>query len=142
MNTDFQDRLQAWIDFRETLETSQDPLQDTIDYYNKYPLVSIHTDPWTPETWPTPWELISENEYCQYCILLGICYTLQLTDRLKNANYEIHIGIDADNALSETIYLLYVNDRVIGYDTDKHIAATELPSTFKPQMSYPMPNNY
>ena len=33
----YEDRLTIWREFRNELETSADPLQDTIDFYNQAP---------------------------------------------------------------------------------------------------------
>ena len=90
----YEQRLSEWSTFRDSLEASEDPLQDVINYYNKIPTVSIQTDPYTPSTWPSPWELINENMYCDFCRVLGMCYSLQLTDRFKGTKFEIHIGIN------------------------------------------------
>ena len=30
------------------------------------------------ENWPDPWELLSENTYCEVARALGMCYTLYL----------------------------------------------------------------
>ena len=90
-NKPYEVRLSEWSSFRESLEISKDPFQDVINYYNQFPIVSIHTDPYDMKSWPDPWDLIHENEYCEYCILLGMCYTLQLTDRFSKEDFEIHI---------------------------------------------------
>lgn len=132
----YEDRLRDWANFREGLSTADDPLQEIIDYYNQIPLVSIHTDPWTPEMWPNPWELIEENEYCEYCIILGMCYTIQLCECFKNSVVEIHIGID--NTTSSDYYLLYVDNKVIGYKKDTYVHESELPNTIVIQKKYPM----
>jgi hypothetical protein len=132
----YEDRLRAWHDFRKTLETSNDPIQSVIDKYQEPPRVSLYTDPWTPSTWPSPWELIEENQYCEFCNLLGICYSLQLTDKFSQVNFEIHIGIDDKN--SSTHYLLYVDDFIIGYEDDTYIHKSKLPSTIRSQQTYPM----
>ena len=47
----YEQRLSEWSTFRDSLEASEDPLQDVINYYNKIPTVSIQTDPYTPSTW-------------------------------------------------------------------------------------------
>jgi len=72
-------RFASWIKLREHLEKSNDPLRDVSSYFLKLPRVKFYTDPYSSITWPTPWELIDENEYCEFNIILGICYTLQLT---------------------------------------------------------------
>ena len=132
----YEQRLADWSTFRQTLEDSQDPLQDVIDYYNRFPLVSIHTDPYDRNSWPDPWELIHENEYCDYCIILGMCYTLQLTDRFSEHKFEIHIGVDRDK--TSHYYLLVVGDRVLGFDRSKHISKKEAFDNFESQQVYQM----
>jgi len=87
----FEDRLSQWAEFRDNLEDYVDPIQATIDQYSKAPEVSIHTDPYDQTSWPTPWELIKENHYCAFCKLLGIAFTLQLTDSFSAEQFEIHI---------------------------------------------------
>lgn len=135
-NQTYEERLQQWSNFRESLELSSDPLQDVIDQYKFVPTVSIHTDPWSQDMWPNPWELIQENQYCDFCIVLGQCYSLQLTDRFSGSDFEIHIGID--NSKSADYYLLQINDRVIGYDKNTHVHKSDLPKTLQIQKSYPM----
>lgn len=135
-NKTYEDRLRAWNEFRNSLEKSDNPIQQAIDQYQLAPRVSIHTDPWTQEMWPSPWELVEENQYCEFCKLLGICYSLQLTDRFSHSNFEIHIGIDTQD--SNTYYLLFVDNFVIGY-ADEYILKSELPSSIRSQKQYPMP---
>jgi hypothetical protein len=133
----FEKRLQSWHDFRATLETHPDPLQHTIDAYQRVPGVSIHTDPWDQKMWPQPWELISENQYCAFCTVLGMCYSLQLTERFKQELVEIHICIDRKK--NETFYLLMIQNRVIGYDGESHISVSDLPKEIISQRVYTMP---
>ena len=57
----YEQRLLIWRELREGLEVSKDPIQDTIDFYNQAPTCLIAADPYTPSTWPDPWELIKEN---------------------------------------------------------------------------------
>jgi len=124
-NKTYEERLLVWREFRESLETSKDPIQDVIDFYNQAPTCSIAADPYTPSTWPDPWALLEENNYCSFVKILAICYTLQLTDVLSQAAYEIHIV--RDNEKSSTYYLLYVDDIVIGFHGDTHVHKSKLP---------------
>jgi hypothetical protein len=130
----FEARLADWAEFRHSLDNHADPIQATIDWYDEAPEVSIHTDPYDRASWPTPWELIKENQYCAFCKLLGIAYTLQLTDSFSTERFEIHIQRSDDT--SETFYLLFVGDRVVGYQGDTHVAKTELPSHLLLQQRY------
>jgi len=133
----YENRLASWRDFRESLETVDNPFQEVINNYKKAPYVSIHTDPWTREMWPNPWELINENQYDDFCCVLGMCYSLQLTDRFKGSKFEIHIGID--NETSSTHFLLFVDDTVFGLE-DSYVDKSKLPTTYSPQEIYQMPN--
>jgi hypothetical protein len=133
----YEQRLKDWTEFRTVLDhTVEDPLILAIQKYKWAPTVSIHTDPWTRETWPSPWELIEENTYCEFCKLLGICYTLQLTDKFSQAKFEIHIGID--DSKSASYYLLFIDQFIIGYLDDSYIHANDLPPSFRSQQVYSM----
>ena len=134
----YEKRLKEWIDFREDLEIDPDPLNKVIDNYENAPRSNMQTDPWTPEMWPNPWELISENQYDDFCRVLGMCYSLQLTDRFKGSKFEIHIGIDRSK--SNTHYLLVVDDNyIINWEDGEFITTSSLPDTFVSQNVYHMP---
>jgi len=133
----FEDRLKAWTDFRKLLEDSASPLQDVVDFYDKCPKVSIATDPYDKKSWPDPWQLIEENQYCAMCKILGICYTLQLTERFKHNKFEIYISIDNEN--SSTHYLLCIDDNyIIGYEDGKLLTKKDMSKTIRKQYSVQM----
>ena len=123
----YEDRLAAWRDFRNSLETSTDPFRDLYLFYQSAPFVSIHTDPWNNKVWPGPWELVLENQYDDFCRVLGMCYSLQLTERFKGSSFEIHISID--NEKSETYYLLYVDGTILNWQYGEVIDEKQLPKT-------------
>ena len=130
----YEQRLASWRYLRDCVETAQDPIQEVIDFYSKAPLHTIAADPYTPSTWPDPWELLEENNYCAFVKILAICYTLQLTDVLSQGTYEIHITRDNEN--SETYYLLFVDDIVIGFNGEKYVKKNELPTTLRSELQH------
>ena len=134
----YEERMTLWREFRSNLESSPDPIQAAIDFYNQAPVSKLATDPYDRNTWPNPWELLEENNYCSFVKILAICYTLQLTDVLKRSNYEIHIT--RDRKKSATYYLLYVNDTVIGFDADTYVHRTEMPNTLCSELVHQLPN--
>ena len=135
----YEERLSLWSQFRDTLETSKAPFQDVIDFYNQTPLVSLNTDPWNPETWPTPWELLKENQYCAFCRVLGYCFSLQLTERFKDQNFEIHINTDSEKGY---YYFLVINrEWVLGYDDEGPLKYENIAKDIKSQLVYPMHTN-
>ena len=133
----YEDRLASWSDFRKTLETCENPIQEAINYYDNAPQVSINTDPWDQNTWPTPWQLVAENQYCNFCKLLGVCYSLQLTERFSGSNFEIHIVIDNKNSTYN--YLLYVDKTLIGYPIGVEHYAKSKPDELEIKKKYSMP---
>lgn len=132
----YEKRLESWAQFRTDLEESEDPLREVIRFYKQAPYVSIHTDPWSREMWPGPWELLYENQYDDFCRVLGMCYSLQLTERFKYSSFEIHIC--TLNSLGY-LYLLLVDDFVLGFDDKKPILKGQLPDDIQPQQTYKMP---
>jgi hypothetical protein len=134
----YEQRLLIWREFRDSLETADDPIQETINFYDRAPECLIAADPFTPSSWPTAWELLEENNYCAFVKILAICYTLQLTDVLSQASYEIHITRDFKN--SSTYYLLYVDERVIGFTGETHVHSNELPTNLRSELVHALPN--
>ena len=124
---EFSHRLGLWREAREQVANHSDPIQAAIDLYTYAPWVSIHTDPYDRDSWPTPWELLQENCYCDFCRLLGIAYTLQLTECFNSEQFMIHIQRSKETG--ELFYLLFVGNRVIGYDGDTHVADSDIPDT-------------
>lgn len=134
----YEDRLRAWAEFRNLLTTHDDPIKNTIELYNRAPLVNIQVDPYDRTTWLDPWMLLKENKYCDFAIILGIAYTLQLSGLFSTDDLEIHICKDTQR--SEVKYLLYAGDKVIGYDRSKAIDRTDLPDTIATEIKYTLEN--
>lgn len=117
----FYERLIIWRDLRNAVETSEDPFGLVKDFWHKAPLVNIATDPYDSSAWPDPWEMIQQNEYCEFMKILAIFYTLQLTDRFSLSSFEIHIVLDKEESVLR--YLLLVDSQTIGYyNVDKAVA--------------------
>jgi hypothetical protein len=136
-NKKFEERLELWHQFRLGLETSSTPLEDAVEFYKTAPLVSMQVDPYEPDTWLDPWELLKENQYCEFSKILAICYSLQLTDRFMAEAFEIHIF--TNNKEARTHYLLFFQEKVIGYDWTRIIKRNELPLDLQSQQQYLMP---
>lgn len=137
-NQPFEKRLLLWREFRNNLEDSEFPIQDTIDFWNSAPLVTIQADPYDPDTWPDPWEIIHENIFCPFVKILAICYTLQLTECFSQSSFEIHITQDKNK--SQTNYLLYVDEWVIGYNIDNAVLKSNLPKSIETTFCQKMSN--
>ena len=135
-NLSYEERLSKWREFRAHLESSSTPLNDVVQFYQLAPTVSIHTDPFNKKSWPGPWELLNENQYCSFCKILGMCYTLQLTESFNGKTFEIIIGRDMEN--NARLYLLSINKEVIGLD-DNYVHVDQLPESIIIERNYSMP---
>ena len=76
-----QERMRFWLDFRKSI--SEIPIADAIEKTNHLwsyaPFLRYYLTTDDISKWPTPWELIYENEYCDLARALGIVYTLWLS---------------------------------------------------------------
>ena len=135
-NKKYEERLAAWSEFRSSLEDSKTPFLDVVEFYASAPKTRYAVDPWGQSTWPDPWQLLEENLYCEFSVVLGMCFSLQLTDKFSGSNFEIHIC--TNNEKAETHYLLFVDNNVIGYDGGV-VLKEEMPEALYSQMIYSMP---
>ena len=73
-------RLRSWYDLRQKLQTAdlQTKCVEIDRFWQSAPLVNHHLHPFDVDNWPSPWELISENTYCEVARGLGMVYTLLL----------------------------------------------------------------
>lgn len=76
LNTD--ERLSCWRDFRVQLDklSLEEAIQATADFWQNCPHKPYYLDPNDPENWPSAWDLIIENYYCDIAKALGMLYTI------------------------------------------------------------------
>jgi hypothetical protein len=73
-------RLRSWYELRTKI-TELDTKEKCVlidEFWQQAPLVNHHLHILDSNTWPDPWELLSENTYCTVAKALGMCYTLLL----------------------------------------------------------------
>jgi hypothetical protein len=79
----FAQRLESWNNLRALAQTL--PIEQALDAINSW----WFAVPWRPyylhwddqTNWPDPWQLLSDNHYCDLARALGILYTITLLDR-------------------------------------------------------------
>jgi hypothetical protein len=77
-------RLTAWNTLRESVQTL--PLIEALESINQW----WNQVPWCPYylhwddqlTWPDPWQLLSDDVYCDLAKGLGILYTISMLDHV------------------------------------------------------------
>jgi hypothetical protein len=105
------DRLKKWKEFRNNLENSATPFEDVALLWSNAPFVNDFINPLDNQTWPDPWRLIIDNRFDELGIVLGMCYTLQLTERFKSSRYEIHMSMP--NLKRERKFFLVVGNGIV-----------------------------
>lgn len=113
------ERLSKWKEFRNSLETSERPFEDTIDLWNKAPFVFPFLNPLSSNTWPGPWELVMISRLDDLAIALGIMYTLKLTQRFMESEFEIHMSIREDRPNANRYFVVVNNRHVLNYEYGK-----------------------
>lgn len=101
------DRLTAWKQFRNSLETSSSPFENVSVLWSKAPFVNQYLDRHDPKSWPDPWHLIIDGKFDDLAICLGMLYTLKLTQRFTSSLYEIHMSMPSDD--THTRFFLVVD---------------------------------
>ena len=95
----FDNRLQAWVDLRNHCQSLD--LETALTIINRW----WFNSPWQPyylhwddqSDWPDPWQLLSDNVYCELARGLGIMYTISLLDRADMADIELVLTKEGTN---------------------------------------------
>lgn len=80
---EFSNRLTSWVDLRQQVVELDAPV--ALSTINQW----WSNSPWSPyylhwddlKDWPDPWQLLSDNIYCDVARGLGIMYTLAMLNR-------------------------------------------------------------
>ena len=118
----YEARLQDWFQLRKSVTSL--PIEQqciTIDkWWQDAPLVTHHLHPHDIDNWPDPWELLSENTYCEVARALGMCYTLLL---IGITDIELVL---ARNDTAEDVVLVLVDNAkyILNYWPDTVISNT------------------
>ena len=81
--TTFAARLESWNNLRA--QSQSVPVESALDQINRWWFAAswrpyyLHWD--DQDTWPDPWQLLSDDIYCEVARGLGILYTITLLDR-------------------------------------------------------------
>ena len=79
----FAERLESWTQLRQQASTAdvETALNTINSWWFQTPWRAYHLH-WDDQSkWPDPWELLSDNIYCDLARGLGILYTITLLDR-------------------------------------------------------------
>ena len=100
----FSARLENWNLLRDRCQNL--PIESALEEINSW----WFRTPWCPyylhwddqPTWPDPWQLLSDNVYCDLARALGILYTISLLDRADMAPTTLILTEAGDNLVQVT----------------------------------------
>jgi hypothetical protein len=95
----FAARLESWNQLRDRAQTL--PIEQALESINTW----WFDVPWRPYylhwddqlNWPDPWQLLSDNHYCDLARALGILYTITLLDRADLGDATLILTESGDN---------------------------------------------
>lgn len=110
-----EERISKWKDHRDSLDTSDEAelLNNVAQFFADIPVGTRCMDFYTPDSWPTPWEILYEKLFCANSTSLLIYYTLILQlgeDRVEM----ILIDDDKDRFLVPLVDKKYILNYVLG----------------------------
>ena len=126
------DRLSAWSELRKHMESSDDPLQDLIDFWAVAPFTAHnhHIDPYYQASWPTPWEIIVENVYDDFTKAIMIGWTLLLTQKYKDSKVVLKTIVDDQH--NRLYNVIVVDDTwALNYFDNKIVPESNIPTLYR-----------
>lgn len=107
---DYFSRLSEWANLKEQLKDKK--LLDVCIMVDKFwqqtPISNYYLHRIEINNWPSPWDLLNDNQYCFYARALGMIYTLYLVNVTNVKLYEAkdQDGIDVVLVLVDDNYVL------------------------------------
>lgn len=86
-------RILAWREWRNQLEdlSAEQAVWQTAATWAKVPVVAHYLTPDQYTQWPNPWQLITDDIYCDLAISLGMFYSLAMVKSLKSIDLTLDI---------------------------------------------------
>lgn len=111
----FSQRLESWNNLRDSCQTL--PIEQALGAINSW----WFDVPWRPyylhwddqSIWPDPWQLLSDNHYCDLARALGILYTITLLDRADLGDATLVLTKEGDN-----LVLVEKSKYILNWDKD------------------------
>ncbi len=120
----FEARLDSWNQLRT--QVADQPVESALETINSWwfqsPWTAYHLH-WDDQiTWPDPWQLLSDNMYCEVARGLGILYTITCLNRDDMDSAELVLTKDDRNLvlLDKSKYILNW-DRTVVLNTSSEI---------------------
>ena len=113
----FEARLDSWNQLRT--QVADQPVESALETINSWwfrsPWTAYHLHWDDQTTWPDPWQLLSDNMYCEVARGLGILYTITCLNRGEMDSAELVLTNDDRNLvlLDKSKYILNWDQTVV-----------------------------
>lgn len=126
------ERVAHWKDFRKTLDhlSVENAIQSVADFWQGCPFVPFYLEPDSPEDWPTPWELIAENYYCDLAKALGMLYTIYFSAHGHELEPELAIYYDPETEFMYNLPILAKGKYVVNLFDSKVVNIESINKNF------------
>lgn len=128
-------RLKEWRTFRTELATMDIPVALSLvaKWWSTVPIGARSIDPYDHTAWPTAWELLYENSFCEHSRGVGIYYTLHYAG-VEN----LEVQLVSDDVYNDLLTIVLVdNTHVLNYThgTVEHLK--DIQSNFRVLEKFP-----
>lgn len=103
------ERLAAWRRFRQDFPANG-TVQDVIDAFSNVKVERRSLDYYTPESWPNPFEIVSEGLFCQSGLTLMLTSTLLNLQLIKTRECRFDV---VSNHITGSDGLVFVFDNLV-----------------------------
>jgi len=129
-----EERLRLWKDLRNNLSSLDlhTQLKSIATFCARIPFGSRSIDYYTPENWPTPWEILHHGSFCTSSISLLIFYTISLVS--PDTKIDLYLVETHD----DMFLLPIVDDQfVLNYELGEVSKYLDIKDTFKIRQIFP-----
>jgi len=129
-NIPSQEKLAVWRKFRQSLVplSDEDKMKSVAEFWSKAPRVNFYLNPEHVTEWPDPWELITDNMYCDIAVALGMTYTLALTDGIDPSRLKLQIMRSRQQSLEVNLSIVDQGLYVLNYSQNEVLNTSQLPT--------------
>lgn len=121
-NLGFEERIAVWSKHRDDISYVDSSTARLVisEFFRDVPIANRTLDYYTPESWPTPWEILHGSLFCKSGISLLIYYTLNINDPCADTKLALI------NDGSDTYLVPILDDMVYNYVPGQILAIDEL----------------
>ncbi|MFA5490880.1 MAG: hypothetical protein WC284_17000 [Candidimonas sp.] len=120
-----ENRTLAWREFRESLSNIDEIAYDQIiSFWGRHPQVDFYVDFDDISSWPTPWEIITNGQFCPTGMAICIFFTL-LYSRWDRDRLDIRVVKSPSDEKITTIVV--IDDKIVlNYHCDRWVKLDDL----------------